>query len=333
MDMYDLDSLSRFVRLGCARRESAGKSICGGAPLADQEVDIDPLWEELEQIHRDGSTVRCLCTGWNQGGLLVRWKELQGFVPASQLCEVPVFHGDKSRDEILARWVGEELELVIIELDSGRNRLVFSERATQWAPKEGERLLEAISPGDVCEGSVSNLCDFGAFVDLGGVDGLIHISELSWGRVSHPSDMLDIGDRVRVYVISVDPDKERIALSLKRLRENPWSSVEEYYAPGDIVEATVTNLVAFGAFAQIEEGLEGLVHISELASERVHHPSQVLSVGDKVLVRILDIDSDNHRLSLSTKQAPKKLDAGDIRERHPGDGGAQDLDANPTFLY
>lgn len=337
MDMYNLESLSHFIQAAQDHFKEPGDQEPSPVQRSEQadaqssHYDSDPVWQQLGELYQNGIVVHCLCTGWNRGGLLVRWQDLQGFVPASQLRKVPVFHGDRSRDEVLARWVGEELELKIIELDPSRNRLVFSERATQWAPKEGERLLKSISPGDVREGSVSNLCDFGAFVDLGGIDGLIHISELSWGRVSHPSNLLDIGEKVRVYVIDVDQEHERVALSLKRLHENPWSLVEERYGSGDVVEATVTNVVNFGAFAQIEEGLEGLIHISELAEERIGHPTEVVDVGDHVLVRILDIDSDNHRLSLSVRQAPGQHES--APEKDVLDGGQDDESATLTFLY
>jgi len=241
-------------------------------------------------------------TGWNRGGLLIRWHELQGFVPISQLRQVPLFPTEELRDETLARWVGEELALRVIELDRSRNRLVFSERATLWGPRDGERVLEGIEPGQVIEGSVSNLCDFGAFVDLGGIDGLVHISELSWGRVNHPRQILRIGQEIRAYVLGVDREHKRIALSLKRLKPNPWIEIENKYYVGQVTRATVTNVVDFGVFAQIDEGIEGLIHISELAEEAVPHPGDVLSVGDTVEVRILRIDSENHRLGLSMRQ-------------------------------
>ena len=241
--------------------------------------------------------------GWNRGGLLVRWDRLQGFVPTSQLSDIPVFEDDELRDEKLASWVGEVLRLRVIELDRSRNRLVLSERATAWGPKDGERLMSVITPGETRVGYVSNICDFGAFVDLGGIDGLIHISELSWGRVTHPGELLSIGQRVEVSVLAVDKENGRVALSTKRLRPNPWATVDERYGVGQTTEAIVTNVVDFGAFAQLEEGLEGLIHISEMSEAQVEHPSDVVSSGDHVLVRILRIDSANHRLGLSMTQA------------------------------
>ena len=222
--------------------------------------------------------------------------------PASQLKEMPLMEDDACRDEQLAHWVGEELQLKVIELDRSRNRLVFSERATIWGPRDGERVLQEITPGQVWHGQVSNLCDFGVFVDLGGVDGLIHISELSWGRVNHPRELLSIGQEVDAYVLSVDRANRRIALSLKRLQENPWAIVQARYEVGQVITATVTNVVDFGAFAQIDEGLEGLIHISEMPDAVATRPAAWLAVGDDVAVRIVRIDGVNHRLGLSMRE-------------------------------
>ncbi len=312
MSSYSLDSLMDFL-------EHARQRYIGVVPdpflqgemaqrlfppgISDDYADREGLWGTLRELKESGDTVSGIVTGWNRGGLLVRWEDLQGFVPASQLKDVPVFEDDASRDDLLSRWVGEELTLKIIELDPNRNRLVFSERAALWGPGQAERLMTELKVGQVREGVISNVCDFGVFVDLGGIDGLIHISELSWGRVTHPSNLMQIGDKLDVYVLSIDHDSHHVGLSAKRLQVNPWSLAETKYATGDIVEATVTNVVDFGAFVQLEEGLEGLVHISELSYDRVHHPSQIVQVGDRVRVRILRIESEKHRLSLSMKQA------------------------------
>ena len=315
-----LDSLTDFLEQAWARYRGEEQRPLGVEDALPQTLDkaeaysddlwgdhghsspnLDGAWEKVEQIFQDGKNVQCLVTGWNRGGLLVRWDKLQGFVPASQLKETPIFEGDDTRDNELAHWVGEELTLKVIELDRSRNRLVFSERATMWGPKDGERLFAELSPGDTRRGYVSNLCDFGAFVDLGGIDGLIHVSELSWGRVSHPRELLDLGQEVETYVISVDEERRRIALSLKRLKPDPWTTVDDDYHVGQVVEAIVTNVVDFGAFARIAEGLEGLIHVSEFPEAETAHPSQGLHPGDQVHVRILRIDSTNHRLGLSLR--------------------------------
>lgn len=311
---YNLESLSVYLeearrryRFNGEQPSHSGHPSSTYADLDDEQgpfktsPEIEAAWCEATRIFREGQIVRGIVTGWNRGGLLVRWTKLQGFVPASQLKEMPVFEDDDSRDEKLARWVGEELDLKVIELDRGRNRLVFSERATIWGPKDGERVLVEIEPGQTRIGYVSNLCDFGAFVDLGGVDGLIHISEISWGRVVHPREILELGQQVRVHVLSIDRQNRRIALSLKRLQENPWAIVQQKYSVGQLIHATVTNVVDFGAFAQIEEGLEGLIHISEMTDHVVGHPSEMVRMGEEVTVRIVRIDSINHRLGLSMR--------------------------------
>jgi small subunit ribosomal protein S1 len=194
------------------------------------------------------------------------------------------------------------LSLRVIELDRIQNRLILSERAAQVQPGTRASVLTHIRESDICSGQVTNLCDFGVFVDLGGLEGLIHISELSWGRVSHPRDILTRGDTIQVYVMHVDQDQGRIALSLKRLRPDPWQTVETRYQVGQIVEGVITNVVDFGAFACIEEGLEGLIHVSELAEGHFLHPRNVVREGDTVRAKILNIDGQARRLGLSLRR-------------------------------
>ncbi|NLT74043.1 MAG: S1 RNA-binding domain-containing protein [Chloroflexi bacterium] len=327
MYTYSLDSLAVFLqrarqRYGLGRgAQVIGRSAAAPAPAPEPEIsEISQsrrlLWETLERIKEAGEPVIASVTGWNRGGLLVRWEELQGFVPASQLRDVPVLQDDDSRDELLSRWVGQDLTVKVLELNAGRNRLVFSERAAAWGPRQGEHLLAELAVGDVREGIVSNVCDFGAFVDLGGIDGLVHISEISWGRVSHPSAHLSIGESVRVLVLTIDRERNHIGLSIKRLKQNPWAMADVRYGIGDVVEAEVTNLVDFGAFVQLEQGLEGLVHISELSDQHVTHPSEIVGVGQRVKLRVLRVEKDQHRLSLSLKQV-------DSPETDGGDGEAR----------
>jgi small subunit ribosomal protein S1 len=308
-----LEEASRRYRSDTENQSLSSDSASLGEPQDDHDIgfpeplpELDAAWDTAMQAFQEGQIITGIVTGWNRGGLLARWGQLQGFIPASQLKKVPVFEGEYSRDETLARWVGEELDLKIIELDKSRNRLVFSERASLWGQQDVEELVKEIEPAQVRRGYVSNLCDFGAFIDLGGVDGLIHISELSWGRVSHPREFLHIGQEIQVHVLSVDRDNHRVALSLKRLQPNPWASVEERYQIGQIVGAKITSIVGFGAFAQIEEGMEGLIHISEISETRVTNLGELLTVGDNVQVRILHIDSAHHRLGLSTRQISGK---------------------------
>src|SRR5690606_34727573 len=206
-------------------------------------------WEIARATFENDQAIELVVRGYNQGGLLVTWNSLRGFVQASQLIDFPVDVDEYTRRNMLTRYVSKELKLRIIELDPTLDRLILSERAAQAAPGQRAEVLDTLQPGTIREGSVTNLCDFGAFVDLGGVEGLIHISELSWGRVGHPRDVLSSGQKVRVYIMSVDPDEGRIALSLKRLQPDPWESVEERYYVGQLVEGVITNVVDFGAFA------------------------------------------------------------------------------------
>lgn len=315
---FSMDSLSRFVQ------ESAERCLMTGESLASQPADegttsaaqspassveeatapaMEAAWQRASLAFSQGQVLSAEVNGWNRGGLLVRWGELQGFVPASQLKQVPIMDDPDERQQMLAGCVGKKLELRIIELDRQRSRLVFSERATLWGADDGIRVLEEIRPGDVRRGKISNICDFGAFVDLGGIDGLIHLSELSWGRIYRANDVVNMGDTVDVYVLNVDRSQRRIALSLKRLKPDPWSIVEKRYQVGQVVPATITNVVDFGAFAQIEEGLEGLIHISEFPDSSQSHPSEVVAPGDRVTVCIMRIDSSRRRMGLSLRLA------------------------------
>ena len=264
-------------------------------------------WEKA-RIHFEQKTkLKALVTGFNKGGLLASLHRLQGFVPSSQLVCFPRHLDASARDAYLAQQKGSELDVMIIEMDPARNRLVLSERACVLDIAGGKALLETLTSGDVIYGLVSNLCDFGAFVDLGGIDGLIHVSEISWQRVGHPGDVLHVGDRVRVHVLSVDKEQGRIALSLKRLRRDPWESISERYSIGQVVEGVITNIVDFGAFVRIEAGLEGLVHVSEISTEERVDPQSVLTEGQQLELRILRIDGPNHRLALSIRQVQNPL--------------------------
>lgn len=259
-------------------------------------------WELAANLFETKERVDLGVTGYNRGGLLVRFGRIQGFVPASQLLELPRELENQARQTELASRVGQQLCLRVIELDRDRNRLIFSERAAA-SGEQAENFLETLTEGDVLSGRVTSLCGFGAFVDLGGLEGFIHISELSWGRVNHPSDVLKPGDEVQVYVMGVESVQCRVTLSLKRLKPDPWTLVDEQYEIGQLIEGEVTNVVSFGAFVRVDEGLEGLIHISELAEGNFLHPRNVVREGDWVTVRILNVDSVNHRLGLSLRQA------------------------------
>ena len=272
------------------------------AHLAD-EAQLERDWQLAQASFKNSETLGLQVTGYNRGGLLVQLNELRGFIPASQLVNSPNHLEYEERTAELAARVGGDLSLKIIEMDKDRNRLIFSERAAVSREEQVTQLLTELCDGDIRRGRITNLCSFGAFVDLGGAEGLIHISEMSWGRVAHPSDVIQAGDDVEVYVINVNREEKKIGLSLKRLQPDPWTTVEERYQVDQLVQGTITNVVSFGAFARIEEGLEGLIHISELAEGNFLHPRNVVKEGDAVTARILHIDSANHRLGLSLRQA------------------------------
>jgi small subunit ribosomal protein S1 len=266
------------------------------------EADMERAWQLAQASFENGEVLELEVIGYNRGGLLVQVNGLRGFVPASQLIDSPNHLESKERDIELASRVGRVLPLKIIDLDKARHRLVLSEREARSNEEREARLLAQLCAGDIRRGRVTNLCSFGAFVDLGGVEGLIHISEMSWGRVGHPSDVLQTGDEVEVYVINVNREEKKIGLSLKRLQPDPWTTVHERYQVGQLVEGIITNVVSFGAFARLEDGLEGLIHISELAEGNFLHPRNVVKEGDVVTARILDIDGANHRLRLSLRR-------------------------------
>jgi small subunit ribosomal protein S1 len=258
-------------------------------------------WEEIRHIMESDTVLQLKVVGYNRGGLLVEWHSLRGFVPASQLVSFPETQHERERRAALIEHVGESLQLRIIELDRDKNRLIFSQRAAQVAPGTREYVLATLRNGDQVSGSVTNVCEFGAFVDLGGVEGLIHISELSWGRVAHPSDFLSRGEVINAVVLDIDSRLGRVALSIKRLHPDPWITVQQRYQVGEIVEGRITNVVDFGAFACIEVGLEGLIHFSELAEGHFLHPRNVVTEGENVRARIISIDGVSRRLGLSLR--------------------------------
>ncbi|MCS6909928.1 MAG: S1 RNA-binding domain-containing protein [Anaerolineales bacterium] len=268
-------------------------------PAVNPAVD----WECARALYESDETIELEVVGYNRGGLLVVWNSLRGFVPASHLLNFPNEADEVRRKSILATRVGERLLLKVIEFDPTQGRIVFSERAARSGPGSRRQLLQRIQPGDVLTGLVTNICDFGVFVDLGGVEGLIHVSEISWSRVAHPRDVLRIDETVEVKVLSVDRDNARVALSLKRLRPDPWSTVAKRYSVDQIIEGRITTVVNFGAFISLEDGLEGLIHVSELAEGTFLHPRNVVQEGDWVRARILSIDSANRRLSLSLRRS------------------------------
>jgi len=265
-------------------------------------ASADEAWLAAQAALESGQVYTARVVDYNRGGLLVEWETLRGFVPASHLVGLPAFMDEEARKAELARRIGWTLCVKVIEVDQAQKRLILSERATVSEESRQQALWEDLCEGAVRRGYVTNVCSFGAFVDLGGLEGLIHISEISWGRVNHPGDVLKSGDPVEVYVISVDRAAKRVALSLKRLRPDPWATVAERYHVGQLVQGIITSVVSFGAFVRIEDGLEGLIHVSELAEGHFLHPRNVVREGDLVTARVLNIDGQSRRLGLSLRQ-------------------------------
>ena len=276
----------------------------GNLILSIRRAEEEGDWRVAQKRFEEGENFETQVAGFNKGGLIVRLGRLRGFVPASQLASR---HRGSDKQEPEERWallVGETVSVKIIELNRRRKRLILSERAAlrQHREERREELLEDLRPGEVRSGIVSSLADFGAFVDLGGADGLVHLSELSWNRSSKPEDVVQVGQNVEVYVLNVDQERKRIALSLKRLEPEPWATVESRYYVGQLTEGTITRLTNFGAFALINDEIEGLIHISELSSGRINHPQDVVGEGEKHVMRIIRIDAKRRRMGLSLKR-------------------------------
>lgn len=283
-----------------------GQDASGNTVLSLSRALLETDWQKASEMFESQEVFEGTVTSCNRGGVIVRVGRVRGFVPASQIASVRLGRTDtdEERVERLGELVGKNLMFKIIELDRRRNRLILSERAAmrEWRQDQKDRLLDDLHEGEVRKGIVSSLCDFGAFVDLGGADGLVHLSELSWTRVSHPREVLKIGQEVEVYVLGVDHERKRIALSLKRLKAEPWSTVESRYEIGQLVHATVTKITDFGAFARLDEEIEGLIHISELSEDRINHPSEVVHEGQELELRIIRIDAARQRMGLSLRR-------------------------------
>ncbi len=257
-------------------------------------------WELVRELFESDRVITLEITGFTRGGLLVSGSGCHGFVPVSHLLEINCLTDEDERENILAGYVGRKVAFKVIECDPERGRVVFSERAALAETGKRNLLFNEIYPGKKVCGVVTNITEFGVFVDLGGVEGLIHVSELSWGRVRHPTEVAKVGETVQAYVIQVDQERSRIALSLKRLIPNPWETAEERYKPGQVVNAVITSIVPFGAFARLEEGLDGLIHSSEIIeSDLADESDEGLYEGQKVQVRILNVNAARQRLGLS----------------------------------
>ena len=269
---------------------------------AREEMD----WDTAEKLQKDDDIYESMVVGYNKGGLLVELGQLRGFVPASQigLSRRLSLSGD-TPEKRYSELVGEPVSVRVIEVDRSRRRLILSERMALKETRESlkEKLLDDLQVGDVRTGRVTSLAEFGAFVNIDGADGLVHMSEISWDRIQSPKDVLKVGQEVDVEVISIDRDRKRIGLSIRRLQDNPWLKKVEHIREGQLVEGTVTHLTKFGAFAKLgDEDLEGLIHVSELSQDRIEHPKEVVSEGDTMTLRVIKIDKDRQRIGLSLRK-------------------------------
>lgn len=256
-------------------------------------------WEKVQAVFDQDEIVELFVQGFNRGGLLVQGENIQGFVPLSHLIETSNDIDEEERKKILSEYVGKMIKLKVIECEPSQERVVLSERAALAGEGSRKALFSTLKTGSIVNGIITNVTDFGVFVDLGGVEGLIHVSELSWGRVQHPGEILSLGQPVKVLVLQVSEENARIALSLKRLFRNPWESLAEMYSIGDIVSATITAITRFGVFARLEEGVEGLIHVSSLQQGSGQKDLETAFVnGQDVLVKILHIDIERRRLGL-----------------------------------
>ncbi len=299
-DPNDIVELGQQIEALVLQKEDAD----GRLILSAKRAAFERAWNRIEQSYNEQETVKGPVIEVVKGGLIIDIG-LRGFLPASLV--------DIRRVRNLEAFTGETLEAKVIELNRSRNNVVLSRRAVleEERKEERDRILTDLEEGEIVTGTVSNLVDFGAFVDLEGIDGLIHISELSWNHVDHPSEVVEVGEEVEVKVLEVDRDRERISLGLKQTRKDPWQEIVERVNVGETIQGRITKLVSFGAFVEVAEGVEGLIHISELAEHHVETPDEIVRSGDEVEARIIDVDAKRRRLSLSLR--PKKED----REEQP----------------
>ena len=276
-------------------------------------------WQTLQKSMESGEVIEGKIAGFNRGGSIVEVEGVQGFVPMSQLVSVPrerfrLYQEEASSlspeeqqsiQEAQSAEIGRSIQMKVLEVNRSRNRAIFSERQAVQESRDAlkAQLIAELSEGEVRMGRVTGISSFGAFVDIGGADGLIHISELSWSMVNSPEEVVSVGQEVDVYVLRVDAENMKIALSLRRLQPEPWETIQDRHSIGDVVDATVTKLTNFGAFARVEDSIEGLIHISELSARMINHPREVVREGDDVRVKILRIEPERRRLGLSLKQA------------------------------
>ncbi len=276
---------------GGVRREGRGR----------EPNKIAPNWARVKELYLKDQIVSLLVTGTNRGGLLVEAEGLYGFVPFSHLVEIATQVEPVERAKVMEGYIGRTLQLKVIECVPEDGRIVFSERAAQAGPGKRTELFHSLRAGERVSGAVTNITDFGVFVDLGGVEGLIHISELSWGRVVHPSQIVKMGQTVEVEVLDLSPERCRVALSLKRLLPNPWVDINSELPAGKVLQAVITSVLSYGAFARLERGVEGLIHASEMPLGEGQSVKDLLHEGQEVQVRVMHVDAAHQRMGLSMK--------------------------------
>lgn len=283
----------------------------GQAILSLSRARAEQGWRVLQKLMDAGDTIEAEVVDYNKGGLIAITEGVRGFVPASQIVSLrSIDDVDPSEaNPALAAMIGAKLQLKVLEVNRRRNRLVLSERAAMQEVRSlmRDKLIEELKEGEIRRGRVTSIRNFGAFVDLGGADGLVHLSELSWNRIDDPNEVVKVGIEVDVYVMNVDPETKRIALSLRRAQPEPWDEVAEKFVVGQLVMGTVTKLVNFGAFARLQGPVEGLIHVSELTDRHIVHPKEVVGEGDSLLLKIVRIEPERHRLALSLKQAQEEI--------------------------
>jgi small subunit ribosomal protein S1 len=292
-----LHAPARPPQMAAARPKPAvEENVDQAQPVAPVQAD----WEEIKQLYAADSIINMKVTGHNRGGLLVEAEAVSGFVPFSHLIEL-AGKDDDDRDLSLESYVGKTLNLKVIECVPEDGRVVFSERAALSEPGKRSKLFHSLEAGTHVKGTVTNITDFGVFVDLGGVEGLIHISELSWGRVSHPNQIVSLGQEIEVQVLDVSVERCRVALSLKRMTSNPWAHALTDFPVDAVLPAVVTSVLSYGAFARIDAGVEGLIHASEMPLEASQSPRDILKDGQQIQVRVLHLDPSHQRMGLSMK--------------------------------
>jgi len=277
----------------------------GNVVLSYKRAQEQMAWTAVDEQMEENEIIESKVIGYNKGGLIVDVQGLRGFVPASQISALRRSQaiGD-TPEQRWAKMINEPISVRIIEVDKSRRRLICSERAASSESRQSikERVIDELEEGQVYTGRVTSLADFGAFVNIMGADGLVHLSELSWDRIQHPKEVLEIGQEVKVKVINIDREKKRIGLSLRALSDDPWRERIEKFSVGELVEGVITRLTKFGAFARLESDIEGLIHISEISETRIEHPKEVLKEGEVVALRIIRIDPEQHRIGLSLRK-------------------------------